>query len=103
MSPFESLIVKLVLGGAAAIAGVKASVWGIKTALGYVEKKLDEVKADLSADIGALKEDLHADIARLEHKQEKYNTLQERMARVEDSCANAHKRISELHFGRGRD
>ena len=103
MSPFESLIVKLVLGGAAALAGVKASVWGIKTALGYIEKKLDEVKADLSADIGALKEDLHADIARLERKQEKYNTLQERMARVEDSCANAHKRISELHFGRGRD
>lgn len=103
MSPFESLIVKLVLGGAAAIAGVKASVWGIKTALGYIEKKLDELKADLSANIGALKEDLHADIARLERKQEKYNTLQERMARVEDSCANAHKRISELHFGHGRD
>ena len=46
---------------------------------------------------------IRKDIARLEEKQDKYNTLQERMARVEDSCANAHKRISELHFGRGRD
>ena len=46
---------------------------------------------------------IRKDIARLEIKQDKYNTLQERVARVEDSCANAHKRISELHFGRGRD
>lgn len=46
---------------------------------------------------------IRKDIARLEEKQDKYNTLQERMARVEDSCANAHKRISELHFGRGRN
>lgn len=46
---------------------------------------------------------IRKDIARLEEKQDKYNTLQERVARVEDSCANAHKRISELHFGRGRD
>ncbi len=46
---------------------------------------------------------IRKDIARLEEKQDKYNTLQERMARVEDSCASAHKRISELHFGRGRD
>lgn len=46
---------------------------------------------------------IRKDIARLEEKQDKYNTLQERMARVESSCANAHKRISELHFGRGRD
>lgn len=46
---------------------------------------------------------IRKDIARLEEKQDKYNTLQERVARVEDSCASAHKRISELHFGRGRD
>ncbi len=43
---------------------------------------------------------IRKDIARLEAKQDKYNTLQERMARVEDSCANAHKRISELHYNR---
>lgn len=43
---------------------------------------------------------IRKDIARLEAKQDKYNTLQERVARVEDSCANAHKRISELHYNR---
>ena len=46
---------------------------------------------------------IRKDIARLEAKQDKYNHLQERVARLEDSCASAHKRISELHFGRGRD
>lgn len=39
------------------------------------------------------------DISRLEEKQDKYNHLQERMARVEDSCSNAHHRITELHYG----
>lgn len=39
------------------------------------------------------------DIARLEKKQDKYNHLQERVARLEDSCSSAHKRISELHYG----
>lgn len=39
------------------------------------------------------------DIARLEAKQDKYNHLQERVARLEDSCANAHRRITELHYG----
>ena len=43
---------------------------------------------------------IRKDIARLEAKQDKYNTLQERVARLEDSCANAHKRISELHYNR---
>ena len=43
---------------------------------------------------------IRKDIARLEEKQDKYNTLQERVARLEDSCANAHKRISELHYNR---
>lgn len=38
------------------------------------------------------------DIARLETKQDKYNHLQERVARLEDSCANAHHRITELHY-----
>lgn len=51
---------------------------------------------------GALWSELKAvrkDIARLEAKQDKYNHLQERMARVEDSCASAHHRITELHYG----
>lgn len=43
---------------------------------------------------------IRKDIARLEAKQDKYNTLQERVARLEDSCSNAHKRISELHYNR---
>ena len=43
---------------------------------------------------------IRKDIARLEIKQDKYNHLQERVARLEDSCANAHKRISELHYNR---
>ncbi len=42
---------------------------------------------------------IRKDIARLEAKQDKYNHLQERVARLEDSCAGAHKRISELHYG----
>ena len=46
---------------------------------------------------------IRKDIARLEEKQDKYNTLQERVARLEDSCSSAHKRISELHFERRRD
>lgn len=46
---------------------------------------------------------IRKDIARLEAKQDKYNTLQERVARLEDSCANAHKRISELHYINRRD
>jgi len=60
---------------------------------------------------------IRKDIARLEAKQDKYNHLQERvtaaenklvplaglperMARVEDSCANAHHRITEAHYAR---
>ena len=43
---------------------------------------------------------IRKDIARLEAKQDKYNHLQERVARLEDSCSNAHKRISELHYNR---
>ena len=46
---------------------------------------------------------IRKDIARLEIKQDKYNHLQERVTRLEDSVSSAHKRISELHFGRGRD
>lgn len=42
---------------------------------------------------------IRKDLSRLEEKQDKYNHLQERMVKVESSCANAHKRISELHFG----
>lgn len=58
---------------------------------------------------------IRKDISRLETKQDKYNHLQERVTRleenagpltdlpervavVEDSCANAHKRITELHY-----
>ena len=41
---------------------------------------------------------IRKDIARLEAKQDKYNHLQERVARLEDSCASAHKRITELHY-----
>ncbi len=46
---------------------------------------------------------IRKDIARLEAKQDKYNNLQVRVAKLEDSVSSAHKRISELHFGRGRD
>lgn len=45
---------------------------------------------------------IRKDLARLETKQDKYNHLQERMVKVEDSCASAHRRISELHF-KGKD
>ena len=43
---------------------------------------------------------IRKDLSRLESKQDKYNHLQERVAKLEDSCANAHKRISEMHYRR---
>ena len=46
---------------------------------------------------------IRKDIARLEIKQDKYNQLQEPLARLEDSWADAHKRNNELQFWRGRD
>ena len=46
---------------------------------------------------------IRKDVARLESKQDKYNHLQERVAKLEDSCANAHKRISEMHYRRRDD
>lgn len=39
---------------------------------------------------------IRKDIARLETKQDKYNHLQERMIRVEESTKSAHKRIDTL-------
>lgn len=45
---------------------------------------------------------IRKDIARLEKKQEESNRVKERVARLESSCTNAHKRINELHFG-GRE
>jgi hypothetical protein len=39
---------------------------------------------------------IRKDIARLEAKQDKYNHLQERMARVEEGTKSAHKRIDAL-------
>lgn len=63
---------------------------------------------------------IRKDLSRLESKQDKYNNLQgrvasleeklptlsglpERVAKLEDSCANAHKRISEMHYRRRDD
>ncbi len=46
---------------------------------------------------------IRKDLSRLETKQDKYNHLQERVAKLEDSCANAHKRISEIHYRRRED
>ena len=39
---------------------------------------------------------IRKDIARLEVKQDKYNHLQERMVRVEESAKSAHRRIDTL-------
>lgn len=46
---------------------------------------------------------IRKDLSRLESKQDKYNHLQERVAKLEDSCANAHKRITEMHYRRRDD
>ena len=46
---------------------------------------------------------IRKDLSRLESKQDKYNHLQERVAKLEDSCANAHKRISEMPYHRRDD
>lgn len=48
---------------------------------------------------GAIYSELKAirkDLARLEAKQDKYNHLQERMVRAEESVKSAHKRIDTL-------
>ena len=39
---------------------------------------------------------IRKDIARLESKQDKYNHLQERMTRVEESTKSAHRRLDTL-------
>lgn len=47
---------------------------------------------------------IRRDISRLEAKQDKYNHLQERMVRVEDSAKSAHRRLDILdgkEIGRG--
>lgn len=60
-----------------------------------------EIKA-LKIAVEDLRRDVKEDIGRLEKKQDRYNNLQERIARVENSTSYLHKRISELHFGGGR-
>ena len=64
-----------------------------------------EIKAEIKAlkiAVEDLRRDVKEDIGRLEKKQDRYNNLQERIARVENSTSYLHKRISELHFGGGR-
>lgn len=43
-----------------------------------------------------LQREFKADMARLEAKQDKYNHLQERMTRNEESLKSAHKRLNEV-------
>ena len=54
-----------------------------------------EMKASFKA-VNVRLENLKEDIKRLEEKQDKYNHLQERMVRVEESSKSAHKRIDSL-------
>ena len=54
-----------------------------------------EMKASFKT-VNVRLENLKADIKRLEEKQDKYNHLQERMVRVEESSKSAHKRIDSL-------
>lgn len=54
-----------------------------------------EIKGGFKA-MGVKLEDLRADLERLEAKQDKYNHLQERTIRNEESAKAAHKRIGEL-------
>lgn len=54
-----------------------------------------EMKASFKA-VNVRLENLKADIKRLEDKQDKYNHLQERTIRNEESAKSAHKRIGEL-------
>ena len=43
-----------------------------------------------------LQREFKADMARLEAKQDKYNHLQERTTRTEESLKSAHKRLNEV-------
>lgn len=54
-----------------------------------------EMKASFKA-VNVRLENLKEDIKRLEEKQDKYNHLQERTIRNEESAKSAHKRIGEL-------
>ena len=46
-----------------------------------------------------LQREFKADMARLEAKQDKYNHLQERTTRTEESLKSAHKRLNEVEDG----
>ena len=68
----------------AAVGGLLA--WGeIKSEIKALRISLDDFRRDF-------KEDL----SRLEKKQDKYNHLQERTTRTEESLKSAHKRLSEV-------
>lgn len=54
-----------------------------------------EIKA-LKTAIEDLRRDFKEDLSRLEKKQDKYNHLQERTTRAEESLKSAHKRLSEV-------
>lgn len=54
-----------------------------------------EMKASFKA-VNVRLENLKEDIKRLEAKQDKYNHLQERTTRTEESLKSAHKRLNEV-------
>ena len=70
---------------------ILAAVGGISA---WVEIK-DELKA-LRASLEDWRREFKDDISRLEAKQDKYNHLQERTTRNEESLKSAHKRLSEV-------
>ena len=58
-----------------------------------------EIKGELKAQRTSLEDfrrELKDDMARLEAKQDKYNHLQERTTRTEESLKSAHKRLNEV-------
>ena len=58
-----------------------------------------EVKSEIKAlriTLEDLRRDFKEDLSRLEKKQDKYNHLQERTTRAEESLKSAHKRLSEV-------
>lgn len=58
-----------------------------------------DIKGELKVQKNSLenfRRELKNDIARLESKQDKYNHLQERTTRTEESLKSAHKRLNEV-------
>lgn len=60
------------------------------------DKNFKDLKNYFNEKINEIKENFREHLTRVEQKQDKHNSLIERMVRVEQSAASAHHRIDDL-------